>query len=599
MIIAKNKIPFVPLLVFSFIVLSLYLAIRVTDFQFVKNIIPIETNNNLPDKNLPKYINLYIKSILYVFLTGIVSFILAFIISPEKNLQKIFKKYLVWVMVFFFFSYIVIFQILKFKSFHCYADLAVPLQVLHNIISGNGPISSLEESFHGYDNWFSAHFSPIIYPIAAIFSLFPRVETIIILQTLGITLTCIPLYWYANKLLKNELASLFAVMAFFFYPPIHYIALYEFEYLKFAIPFLAFTFYFLYRKKYYLYFWFFILSLCSREDVSLVTFALGIYIIFIRKEIKVGIVTSVVSIAYFLILIVYIMPSLRGGQAAFQLGHYGHLGTNLKEIILTVFCKPLLIIKYLFSPLKIINFILYTLPVFFFSFFSPSIFFIALPNILTSFLTRSNVHFTIFLYHLSPTIPFIFLSYVNGINNIALFICKKRLQNNTDAISSQAINPRRRDIVISLTFTVLVIGILSQYFFGPSPLSRQFWDKQYTLADFYTHNFHFSNYQINEHHSITNEIIKLIPMEAIVSAEQPLLPHLCDRKKLYVFPIVGDDTEYILIDKRHKVKSDVGGGGDFRTRPQFYYEQIEENTQEWKLLKEKDGVCLFMKLPKA
>lgn len=594
MTIYQSKISFTRFLVFGVVILLMYFVIYLIDFQFVKDLVPVESTNNLPERNIPQYINLYMKSILFICLTGIVSLILAFIAVPKKLLDKIFRKYLVYIAMVFFFSYILTFQILKFKSFHCYADLAVPLQVINNVVTGNGPISSLEESFHGSANWFSAHFSPVLYLVSMLFYLFPKVETILILQTLGFTLTSLPLYWYAHSILKGEVGSVLLTLTFLLFPPIHYMALYEFEYLKFAIPFLTFAFYFLYKKNYYLYFLFFFLSLCSREDVSLVTFALGIYIVFARKELKTGILTSGISIVYFVTLILYVMPLLRNEQSVFQFNQYSHLGKNFKEIFYTFFLNPFYIVQCLLSPTKIINFLLYTLPVIF-SFFSPAVFFIALPNLLTSFLTGSNAHATIFMYHLAPTVPFLFFSCINGINNIASFFDNKckYLLNTEHLFPGKDLNMRSG--ITSCTFALFVIGILLQYFFGPSPLSRQFWDKSYALVDFYTHNFHYSNYQINTHHSAASEIIVTIPSKAIISAEQPLLPHLYDRKKLYIFPDIKDDTEYVIIDKKHRVKTGVKGVMDFRERPQYYYDQIEKNPKEWNLIKEKDGVYLFKK----
>lgn len=583
-------------LLFSISIPLLYFGIFVIDFQFLTELVHIDASPNLPEDSISRYINLYARAILCICLTGSVTFILTLILSPKILFQRKYKKYFLFVVSAVFFSYIVIFQILKFRSFHCYADLAVPLQVLHNITTGNGPISSLEASFHGYDNWFSAHFSPIIYLVSLFFYCSPKVETIIILQTLGFALTCFPLYWYANSLFKNELASFFIAVAFLLYPSIHYAALYEFEYLKFAVPLLTYTFYFLHRKKYALFFLFLFLSLSAREDVSLVAFALGIYAVFVLKEAKTGIITSVVSFVYFVVVVFSIMPLLRGGHDAFQFGQYGYLGNGVGGILHSLFFNPILFVKSLCSPPKIISFILYTLPVCFFPFFSPALFLVALPNILSTFLTGSYAHSTIFLYHLSPAVPFIFLSGIMGINKITLFIQKKYLQDTMETVSVEPLSVKRKDVVFSCSFTLLIVAVMSHYYFGPSPLSRQFWDKNYTLVNFYTHNFHFNNYKVARHNVIAKEIITQVPKDAIISAEQSLLPHLYDRKKLYIFPDIKDDTEYVLIGKKHKVKSDVGGGGDFRDRPQFYYKQIEENTEEWKLLKEEEGVCLFMKL---
>jgi|GEM_PF-993553 len=565
----------------------------------LSNILPIKTEIELENvKNINRYINVYGKGIIFILLSAVLSFYLILrskFASKQEQIIKILSRGALIFACSIYTSNLFI-QFLKFLSYKYYVDFAVHLEVLwklKNGLSGALPFSSIEANLYGSTNWFGTHFAPILYIFAIPFYFLPRPETLIVLQTFLIGSAALPLYWYAKEKLNSGASALFITGAFLLYPTLNYITIYDFEYLRFSIPALMFTFYFLYKGKRLLYFLFLAASLLIREEVSLVTFMVGIYAFFIMRKRKLGLITIVVSIAYFGVVVGYIMPSMRMGEDLVYSNYFRHLGDTPLEILGTVVLHPLYVIKFLLEPTKIANFILFNLPVLFLSLASP-IFLVTFPNLFVCFLSKSITHYSIFLYYLSPSIPFIFLAAVDGINNArdaGLPFLKKWRYIRKNILGK---NDSKKQLILSLTMTLFTTSLLTNFFFSPSIISFQFWNKKYKLGEFHTTNFHHSNYLIGEHQKLARDFVEMIPDNATVSAEQFFLPHLYTKRKLYIYPTIKDDVEFVLIDKRHHAKAGVGDTYiDFRKRPQYYYDKVEKDHVNWDIVKEEDGIFLL------
>ncbi len=548
----------------------------------------------MPDQNYQTLLLIYATGILStLFITGIFSFVFL-----KKNFFITWSKYLFIFSVLFYFTYILTFQFLKLYTFKYYADFSVWLELFSNIVNNRGMVSSLQETSHAYGNiknYLGIHFVPLIYLLALPLSVFKNCSVyLIVLQTLILTLSIIPIYLFARDIFKDRKIGYLFAASFLFFPTIQYINLYDFEFLRISIPLLLFSFYFINKRKYILYYVFLILSLLVREEVALTTFLLGIYITFIMREKKAGIITSVISIMYFLALIKIVMPYIAGDATTLQNTVFSHLGRTPYEVFIYIASHPFAIILNLLDKIKIANFLMFILPLLFTSLFSPSILSISAGNLLLNFLSLSISHYSYILYYLSPTIPFLFLSAIKGVKNISdkgFPSLKKK-----SIIISRVDDKAFADVLVSCVF---VASVSSSIFFGPSPLSIQFWNKNYTLAPYKTHNFHHSQYTFTEHHRKAFEFFPLIPNDASVSAEHFFLPYLYRKKTLMQFPIL-DGADYVLIDKKHPVKFGVSKAGidplEARKNPQKYYDRVEKDTEKWKLIKEDDGIFLFKKI---
>lgn len=541
-------------------------------------------------------------SFLRIYTTGIVSTLfiagICFLIFLRKSFFVNWAREFLIFSIIFYSTYILIFQLLKLYSFKYYTDFAVWLELFSHIIDGRGMVSTLHQTslaFHETRNYLGLHFVPLIYILALPLYVFKNyLIYLIVLQTLILVASAMPIYLFAKDTFHDKKIGYLFASAFLFFPTIQYINLYDFEFLRISIPLLLFNFYFLNKKKHLAYYIFLILAILVREEVALTTFFLGMYIFFILKEKKLGIATSLISMLYFLVVIKIIMPYFAGNSTNIShhvaFGNFSYLGNSPSQILIYIISHPFAIISNLLDKIKIANFFMYVLPLLFTSFFSPSIFLISTANLLLNFSSISISHYSYILYYLSPSIPFLFLSAIKGIKNISdrgFPFLKNRI-----SLFSKFDNKKFSCAIVSCIF---ISCVFSNVFFGPSPLSIQFWDKDYKLAPYKTHNFHYSQYIPAIHHKKAFSFFPLIPDNATVSAEHFFLPHLYRKKALMQFPIY-EGADYVLIDKKHPIKfGTIVDPIEARKNPQQFYDIVEKDTNNWELIKEEDGIFLFKK----
>lgn len=542
-------------------------------------------------------------SFFLIYTMGILStlaIVAAFFFVFLKNAFLLNQARLVFICsLIFYFAGILTFQLLKLHTFKYYGDFAIWLELFSNIVDGRGIISTLHQTSFGFGdtrNYLALHFVPLIYILVLPLHIFKNYPVyIIVLQTLILASSVIPIYLFSRDIFNNKKIGYLFAASILFFPTIQYINLYDFEFLRISIPLLLFSFYFVYKKKYIAYYIFFILSILVREEVALTTFLFGFYILFVMKEKRIGISTSAISMVYFLVVFKIVMPYFAGDSNSMHhhlaFGNFSYMGNTPSQILLYIISHPFTIISNLFDKIKIANFLMYVLPLSFASFFSPSILLISAANLLLNFLSVSISHYSYILYYLSPSIPFLFLSAINGVKNIGdrwipFLKHKKILPDKLD----------NNSLTYSLVSCIFIACVSSNIFFGPSPLSIQFWNHGYKLAPYKTHNFHYSQYIPTEHHKKAFSFLPLIPDNASVSAEHFFLPYLYMKKTLMVFPIF-EGADYVLIDKKHPIKFGTIGIDPIAARknPQQFYDLVEKHTDSWELIKKEDGIFLYKK----
>lgn len=518
--------------------------------------------------------------ILYsIGLTSIVSIsLLTYFISNKFSL-KINKK--TSYCIFFFSLLFYVFSILyltfgKIKALHHYVDFAAHLEILWRNYQGLGLTTLMAENYHGGSHWFAAHFTPIIYlTYVPAFTIFPSPYVIPISETFFILSSLIPLWLISKKYINENLSRLY-VSCFLFYPTVFYMNLYGIAYIEISIPLLLWTFYFFEKKNNLLFFILLILSIMTREEVSLVTCFLGIYIL-LKKKYFLGFFTILLSIIYFYLVVFIIMPSFRNEN--YQQVHvaavwYKEWGNTYSEIIINILFNPMEFLKKILVPPKIGNFAILLIPLLFLPLFNFLRFLIALPNLAITFLSFSITHSSYILYYVAPSIAVFFYSTISVINKIS----KYRLVNQNALVNS-----------------VLIASISTSVFFGATPISIAFWNKDYAVGNFYTSNFHRTAYQENHRHVVAKKIVQLIPQNSVVSAEQHFMPLLYKHKKMIIFPSPESEIEYVFIDRYNPKKTGGYFENTLRTDPEAEYLKYFKSNK-WMIVKEDLGVTLFKKI---
>ncbi|MBI2596017.1 DUF2079 domain-containing protein [Candidatus Daviesbacteria bacterium] len=406
--------------------------------------------------------------------------------------------------LFFFILYSnhTIYRHLSFKS-HAF-DLGINVNTTYLYSQHLLPYSSLKHMLHPAD-----HFGFILALLAPIYAVFPDPITLLIIQAGFVSFSAIFIYLIAQNKLQNNLFSFLITLAFLAYPGIQSAIDFDFHLATISILPLTLILYSWYFKKWRLYWVVLAFSLIFKDDIPLFIFGLGIYQIFAGER-KTGFATSIFGLVSFYIIKFILMPFFWQGASEFYISSSVLPLSNPLEIPILLYYRPNLLTDIIFnSPIK-----LHTLDYIYRSFaFLP----------LLSPLNWTTSFFHIFL-RFSSIQPHFWGTAFHYNANIAPFL----------AVSSILAVDKFR--LTNKAFPLLLIFFLSTGGLSGS-LSPQsiIWNSINLPAQ----NLKKFSYIVKS--------LKTIPKDAIVSAQSPLVPHLSNREKIYLFPEVYD-AQYVVLD---------------------------------------------------
>lgn len=525
------------------------------------------------------------KNLLILYSTGIavtiaISFFFYYLFSRFKaKISPILLYILILSSVYMLFA-----QWFKYLSLHFYIDFSHWLILFHNIALSGKSLNMAQEFFYpGTMNYLSAHFVPLIYILSIPFRFLPYGEAIIFINFVLMASSAIPLYKLAFARSRNAKFSLFTISLLLWYLTFQYTVLYEFEMLRFSIPVIFWLLYFNQTNKRIPYFCCIILAVLVREEVGLTIGLFGVYLaIFEKKYIK-GLITALSGFLAFFLITQIFMPALRNStdHAHVASEFFMGLGSNLGEILINLLKDPLLFLRRILNPLKLVNIFMYFLPLLFISFLAPEVLISIIASLIIVTLSNSMNHSSYTMYYLSAAVPFIFYAFIQGwprfikLLSLAKFKVKSSLEE---------------------TGMAMVLGaiISTSIFFGPSPISLQFWFKDLRPAPFKTQNFHYAVYEITQHSKYASEISRLIPDDALVSAQHFLFTSLYKKKGIMIFPKTTSldgkiEVDYVFFDKTNNGLKEESPS--YRKKSDFA--TIESDKQKWELVASRDGFFLY------
>lgn len=532
------------------------------------------------------------KSFIYFYIIGSFSTLsiglVAYHISPRYNLKRF-----TWLMYLLIFSsiYMVFAQTLKYYSLHFYIDFSHWTGILHNIVTNGKPTNlSQELMVPGALNYFSVHFTPLLYVLAVPFKLWPYSETLIIMNYLFMASSIIPLYKLALTCHKRKRFGLFMAVLLLWYPTFQYTVLYEFEMLRFSIPLILWMLYFWEKKNTVLYFLFVLLAVLVREEVGLTIMMFGVYVVLFEKKRLIGGMTIFIGLVAFTVITQMVMPFFRTGTSYEYVAasSFSAFGNTPVEVIKTVIFHPWQVFSTILQPIKAANVFMLFLPLLFISLLAPTVLISTLANLGILLISSSVTHCSYMLYYVSPSIPFIFYAFIKG---------WPRLLNILENLNNKRIHNRRGDVDSAAMLSVLSGMLVVNVFFGPSPVSLQFWFRDLRPAPFRTQNFHYSVYKVTGHHRTVEEFHRLIPDSAVVSAQQFLSPRLFKKRGAMIFPQLESldgaiKADYVFFDKTNNGIKKIAPA--YNTQRDF--DLVEKDEETWELLKSKDGYFLYRRI---
>ncbi len=459
----------------------------------------------------------------------------------KSSIFKILLKYWDILLLFSFIAiYIYVFStlsILRHNAFASNYDLANMSQTVWNTLHGR--IFALSGA-EGTISRFSIHADLILILLSPLYLIWERAYMLLVTQSIALALGAIPVYFLAKKILENSLpnfglkaVSLIIVVAYLLNPSMQWTNIYDFHGVALAIPFLLFTFYFAYIKKWKLFWVFVFLSLITKEEISLLIASIGLAIFFIFKERKMGLMTFIVGILWFIIMTFWLIPHFSENKQYWALNWFSLLNQEGRLVIPSL---KILIEKSTFSQ-DAINYYLNLLKPFG---FLPILGFpwlaLSLPELLINlFSSQAQMRSTLFHYD-SGIIPSLVIATIFSLKYINLFIYSLR----------DRVFPKLGDKYLKFTFYLVVTFLLMvslrvNYHYSPLPTTPSCW---------------CLSYKVTKDDIEFDKVLKTIPKDASVTSSGEIRPHIARRENSFTLPGHVEDADFVAILDENRIVGD-------------------------------------------
>ena len=424
-------------------------------------------------------------------------------------------------------------SILRHNAFASNYDLANMSQTVWNTLNGR-PFSL--SGAEGTISRFSIHADLILILISPLYLIWERAMTLLVAQSFFLALGAVPVYFLTKKVLENSVSgvylkiiSLCLVVIYLLNPTMQWVNIYDFHGVALAVPFLLFTFYFAYIKRWKLFLFFAFLSMTTKE-VSLSIAMLGLVIVFVFKEKVIGISAFILGILWFLLMIFFVMPYFSTNGEHWGLNNlYSPAIQKFTEIrSLTQFLDVLrgyfLIpssLEYYSSLLKPFSY----MPLIGFPWLI-----LSLPEIAINLFSSNFQMRTTTFHYGSAIIPSLVISTIFGLKYLMKFI-----------VSLKLLRQYKNYIFIITILFMVFVSVRINYHYSPLPTTPSCW---------------CYSYQVKPEDREFAEVLSKIPKNASVTSSGEVRPHIARRENSFTLPGHVEDADYVAIIDENRIVGD-------------------------------------------
>jgi uncharacterized membrane protein len=473
-------------------------------------------------------------------------------------------------------------SIYRHYAFNTHAwDLGIFTQSLWTTLNANRFLYyTCELIVNPSGSFFGVHFSPILALILPIYGAIQFPETLLVIQSFILSLASIPIYKLAREKTGKRTIGMVFALAYFMYPAVQHVNVYEFHVQALLPLFFGCMIYFMSKEDWPKYFMFVFLALMCEEHVAWIVFFVGLYIgwrhrkeiinslkrkAFTNRKLIIVCLTLILSLAWYLFTLWQrdtFFPVNPDTMVEFLgSGNFRILGaSNPMEVPILIILRPLNAIEALaYDGFLKLSFLFFMFgPLAFLSLKSPSSLIPTVPFFIFSLFSQSTFHHTLGTQYPTYLTFFIFAAAIFGFSRTP------------------------RNIKRSL---VMIIGSSLVFLILISPLSP-------TVALFPT-NYEAASF--GNHERMLHEVLETVPKNASILTQDNIFPHVSHRVEAYVIPDrwihSGDiqeialefvnqtieQVEYVLVDSKTNLLAYETALLMLSTKPQFALETSRDD----------------------
>jgi uncharacterized membrane protein len=444
-------------------------------------------------------------------------------------------------------------------------DMGIMMQALWNTTHG-APLHQTicnmvsDSNCLGDVSRLAIHFEPIMAPLALLYALAPSPRTLQFTQALIVALGAFPAYALASRRLQSAFGGVVFAALYLLYPSLEAAVTDDFHAVALAAPLLMFALYFLLARNNVGFAIAAGLAIMTKEEVALTIAMIGLYAIFALRRRRLGVTVFALAIGWI------VMETLLMRQIS-PLGHspltsrYAGLGDTPGEIVLYLVTHPLSFVhNYLLDGARQRYLGVLLAPVAFLALVSPTALVMGAPVIALNLLSNNDAMYSGYAQYSAELTPIIIYAAIDGASRLrttlglALAPARRRYATWIRERASAWIAQRRavwedyatwrpRQMAWSRTL-VLPSALLLALTLTPLGASLAMQQRQAFLP--IGRNYAWP--EATAHTRLADGIIARIPATASVSAQSDLVPHLSNRRYVYLFPYRAEEADYVLLD---------------------------------------------------
>jgi uncharacterized membrane protein len=333
------------------------------------------------------------------------------------------------------------------------------------------------------------------------------VRALLLLQVALVVLSAVPIYLLAKARLNKPAACLLSA-AYLLFWGFQQLIWFDFHELAFAVPILSLALYLIEKKRWHATGWTTLSLLLVKENLGLLVAAIGIYLLF-KRQWRWAAALILSGLTWLGLMVGVIMPWLAGHGQGYNHWSYGQLGSTPLAAAKHLLTHPWQIITHVINNSTKINTLSATVGAFLWLPLLSPLILLALPSIFERMLSDNTAYWAIGYQYsalMGPILAFATL----------------------DFFRRYRITPRVTTLLLSLAL-VSVVGFT--------------YSTNQPLVNLTNKSFYDSGSA-----KIGDSMLKLIPANASVVAQDQISPHLSHRDHIYELGIGPRDADYIAVN---------------------------------------------------
>ncbi len=343
-------------------------------------------------------------------------------------------------------------------------------------------------------NLFGDHTSFVLLPWALVYRVFPSAKALLAGQAIALGSGAVAVFLIARDKLRTEMLAALLAVAYLLQPVVGWTNLSEsFHPDAFEIPLVLFAMWFMVRHRWVGYWICVVALLLVKEDVALLTFGLGLYVV-LRHDRRVGWITCGVSAAYLATAFLVVIPAFLGSGTVYS-GRIVFGGPT--GLLKKVFTHPGEVVLELGTRARAWYLWQLFAPVAFLAWWAPGVLLIAAGPLLLNLVSGFGYQFDVRYHYSTLILPVIVVATIFGVASM----------------------PRRNHR--AMVGLVVAASLWCAYLWSPMPIGRV---HPYIADPDSSAAVSFRRAE------------RLLPANAIVSAYYGFVPQIAHRDEVYVFP---------------------------------------------------------------